>query len=125
MARISRRLAAIPKLVREAAQRSVMKQAETIAKDMRRFAPEQSGDLERSIVVIEGNAAGDEKADGMSATIIAGGGQVDYARHVEFGTRDTPAQPFFHPAIRGNRAKAARNIRSAISRAAKKVGAGE
>jgi len=46
-----------------------------------------------------------------------------YARWVEFGTQKMAAQPYFYPSYRANKKSARRNIRSAVSKAAKEVAA--
>lgn len=121
MARINRRLAAIPKAVRDAAMKSLLKQGKVIAADMEAMAPEGiTSELKKSVEVIPGNATDDAKADGEAVTIVAGGEKAFYAKHVEHGTRHAHARPFFWPAIRGNKARVARNIKGSISRAAKK-----
>lgn len=67
-----------------AAQPIVHELAEDIAEDTRRSAPVDTGRLKASI-----------EADGNRVNI--GGGDVDYAVYVEFGTRNMAAQPFIRP----------------------------
>lgn len=53
----------------------------------RSHAPSRTGALRASIKV---------EHDGAKGTFGSG---LDYARHVEFGTSDTPVQPYLRPAI--------------------------
>lgn len=50
-----------------------------------------TGNMKRNIKV-------EIASDGLSAKIGTRGDDVEYAVHVEFGTNDTPAQPFMVPA---------------------------
>ena len=52
------------------------------------------------------------RAGGSSTTVGSGGRSYDYARAVEFGARNIPAQPFFFPSYRLMR----KTIRSAMRR---------
>ena len=61
--------------------------AEEIAEHARRRAPVLSGELRDSIHVT---------LRGRSLAVVAG---APYAAHVEFGTIDTPTQPFMRPAV--------------------------
>lgn len=62
-----------------------------VAKDARRLVPVLTGDLRSSIHVLGVH-------DGVGR-VGAGGGQVDYALHVEHGTSRAPAQPYLKPAL--------------------------
>lgn len=63
---------------------------EDIATDAARLAPVLTGDLRNSVQVLG-------VSDGVGR-VGAGGGKVDYAAHVELGTRRMAAQPFLRPA---------------------------
>ncbi|SFV33179.1 phage protein, HK97 gp10 family [Devosia crocina] len=83
--------------------------------------------------VKSGRASGD-----LVITVYAGGGDAFYARFVEFGTAPhlnkgrfagsehpgTAAQPFFYPSWRANRRKGRGRVSRAITKAAKRVAAG-
>lgn len=99
--------------------------ADVITDTQRAYAPVDDGTLQASIrqePVSEdaGKIAVVIKAGGASTTRPVRNGQsitYDYALGVEFGTKDTPAQPFFFPGYRVNK----RRVRSRISRAIKKA----
>ena len=46
----------------------------------------------------------------------AAGTNVDYAKHLEFGTADTPARPFMRPALRNNEAAIGRVFNARVRR---------
>lgn len=120
--RFQRRLQAIPKGVRAAVQPALQKSAEEVAAAARVLAPEDDGDLRRSIRV----EAGPHE---LARTVAAGGdlttrpvrdgadASYDYALGQEFGTRKMPANPFFFPAFRSLRKRAAGRIKRAMSKA--------
>ncbi len=91
--------------------------AEELAEDMRSRSPDDRGNLDASIRV--------ETADDGNALVIVGdtpetarptsaGTTYDEALLTEYGTTDTPAQPFFNPAIEARREE----IGEAIARVA-------
>ena len=124
--RFQERMRRIPLEVRRAVLPALVKGAEEIAADARRLAPEDDGDLVRSIRVEPG-------PNELSVVVRAGGelttkpvrdgadASYDYAMAQEFGTAKMPANPFFWPAYRLNkkrvRARIARAIRKAIKEA--------
>jgi HK97 gp10 family phage protein len=128
--RLSRRLAAISGAVKEAVQPVLLKQARTMATDMERFAPVDTGDLRDSIRVTPAGQStppysqpgGTKVVPENAVAITVGGEEVRYPHLVEYGTQDTPAQPFFWPAVRLNRKKAQRAIKAGIGRAVRKAG---
>src|SRR5690606_20961625 len=92
--RLNRRLAAIPGQVREAAQKAVVRQANTMAKAMKAKVPIDTGKLRDSIVVTHPDArtppysqpGGSVIVPEMTAAITAGNKDVRYAHLVEYGT---------------------------------------
>lgn len=54
------------------------------------------GSLRESIRVIRASA---EQFPVISASVVAGGGRVTYAKYQELGTRHNPAHPFLRPAL--------------------------
>jgi len=127
-ARLQRRLSAIPLVVKEEALKTTVKQAGIIADTMRALAPVDKGDLRDSIVVTGPRAAtpkysqpgGSMTVPENAAAITVGDADTRYPHLVEYGTRKAPAQPFFWPAVRLHRKKAAHAIKSAIGRAVRK-----
>lgn len=126
--RLKKRLANIPKSVREAVQPNLIKQGEMIAATMRQIVPVDSGELRDSIAVTPPDSStppfstpgGSFVVPETSVAVTAGGKDARHAHLVEYGTVKMNAQPFFWPAVRLTRKKAQRNIKSAMSRAVKK-----
>lgn len=128
LARLNARLAALPAVVKEAAQKAVVRQAEAMAKAMQAKTPVDSGKLRDSITVTHPDShtppysqpGGQVIIPETSAAITAGNSEVRYAHLVEFGTVKAPAQPYFWPTVRAGNKKAQRNIKGAITRAIRK-----
>lgn len=126
--RLRKRLANIPKNVKEAVHPNLVKQGEMIADTMRRFVPVATGDLRDSIAVTPPDSStpaystpgGSFVVPETSVAVTAGGKDARHAHLIEYGTVKMNAQPFFWPAVRLTRKKAQRNLKSAISRAVKK-----
>lgn len=123
--RLRRRLNAIPKAVKQAVEPALVKSAEEIAGRMRMLAPEDSGDLKGSIAVTTPGAStppysqpgGSTVAGENQVLITAGNSKVRYPHLQEYGTTTAPAQPFFWPAYRLTRKRAANRIKRAIGKA--------
>lgn len=128
IARLQRRLNAIPKSVKDDLRPNLIKQGEMMANTMRRLVPVDTGQLRDSITVTPPNAStppfstpgGSIVVPETSVAITVGGKDAPHAHLVEFGTVKMHAQPFFQPAVRMTKKKAIRNLKSAISRAVKK-----
>ena len=122
---LNRRIAAVQKNVRTVVQPAVMKSAEEIAATMRNLAPVDTGDLRNSIVVTPpgqstpaySQPGGARTAGEVEALITAGNHAVRYPHLVEYGTDDTSAQPYFWPAFRLGRKRAAARIKRAVAKA--------
>lgn len=125
------RIKAIPDRVIDEAKRVLEENAQQIVEMMQRLVPKDEyilwasigwtwGDAPTGSMTIGkvkgGKGAGREYAS-LVITIYAGGGKAFYGRFQEFGTRNMPANPFFFPAYRANKAK----VRSAMTRAVKKA----
>lgn len=125
LSRFQRRLRSIPAAVRAAVRPALVSAAEDMAATMRVLAPEDTGDLKRSIEVTgPGQATPAYSQPGGSmivgeteAAVTAGNTRVRYAHLQEHGTTAHPAQPFFWPAVRLHRKRAAAKIKRAIGRA--------
>jgi HK97 gp10 family phage protein len=128
IARLEKRIAAIPKAVKDAANVSVVKQAEAMARTMRHLAPVDTGALKDSIEVTPGGKVTPpySQPGGMmtvpenAAAITVGNEDVRYAHLVEYGTTKAPAHEFFWPSVRLHNKKAKRAIKAAVGRAVKK-----
>lgn len=125
LARFQRRMRAIPKAAREAVQPALVKGAEEIAGAAKHLAPVDTGDLRDSIAVTGpgrttppySQPGGSRLLEENQAAVTAGGADVRYAHLVEYGTADTPAQPFFWPAYRSLKKRATSRIKRAIGKA--------
>ncbi len=130
-----------PAVAVQAAAQAMEEGAEEIVAFMKAAAPVDTGRLRNSIawtwgdvpkgsVVIGEIRSGQNKGRQYGTLRITfyvglrGAGDYDkgyYAHMVEFGTKKMPAQPFFIPAWRANKAKFKRKIRTAVRRAIKEA----
>jgi HK97 gp10 family phage protein len=103
---------------------------EPVADRAAAMAPEETGRLAFSIAVSDrGTRRARWKRDKYNYTIAAGPaagtGSLYYATHVEFGTVDTPAQPYMRPAWDGGQAQALQHVKdqlgNEIARAAGRI----
>lgn len=125
--KLNKRLAAIPVAVRKAAQPALIKSGEELAATMRHLAPEDSGDLKRSITVTPpGHATpaysmqgGSRVAAENQVLVTAGNTKVRYGHIVEFGSTKMAAIPFFWPAYRLKKTRLQNRIKRAIGKAIK------
>ena len=125
--RLKKRLANIPKNVKEAVQPNLIKQGEMIAGTMRQIVPVDSGELRDSIAVTPPDSStppystpgGSFVVPETSVAVTAGGKDARHARLVEYGTVKTDAQPFFWPAVRLHNKKAKAAIKRSIGKAVK------
>lgn len=114
----------------EAARQQAHKEAEIIARMARTFAPEEQGELVRSIRVEDASTItgrdGNERGfigavvkAGNESTIVTNerGQRFQNAKLQEAGTKNMPANPFLNPAKRLRR----RAVRSNITRAMRKA----
>lgn len=128
IARLKQRLAAIPKEVLADVQRTQLRNAETMAGTMRQLAPKDEGNLADSITVTEAGKptpaysqpGGSMVVPENAVAITVGNADVRYPHLQEYGTTHHAAQPFFWPAVRMHKDRAARSIKSAVGRAVKK-----
>lgn len=127
LARFQKRMREIPKAVRLAVQPALVQGAEEIAAAARALAPEDTGDLKRSIEVTGpgqftpaySQPGGQKATQENQAAVTVGNTDVRYAHLVEYGTKRAPAQPFFWPAFRLVRKRAAARVKRAMSKAVK------
>lgn len=130
--RLQRRLAAIPGVVRKAVKPALMKQGNAMAATMRQLAPDDPAtgepDLKTSIEVTgpgEQTPAYSQPGGSMTVpenavAITVGNTDVRYPHLVEYGTLETPAQPFFWPTVRFHRKKTEASIKRAVGTAVRK-----
>jgi len=125
LARLQKRLHAIPKAVKEAVEPALKKSGEEMAAGMKALAPVDTGALRDSIAVtMPGQSTpaysqpgGSRIAGENEVLVTVGDHEVRYPHLVEYGTADAPAQPFFWPAFRLNRQRAANRIKRAVAKA--------
>jgi len=123
--RLKRRLQAIPKATIAAVTPALRKAADQMADTMRQLAPVDTGDLKDSIAVTPAGQStppysqpgGSMVVPPNAVAITAGNTDVRYPHLVEYGTSKTPPHPFFWPAFRLHRKKAASAIKRAVSKA--------
>lgn len=125
--KFQRVLAALPPHIRGPIRAEIFHQAELLKNQMRAAAPRgKTGALAASVRVTPGTRsrmAAMVRAGGQGTmqqvgsgffgafnAAVRGRGEYDYAIAQEFGTSQTPAQPFFWPTYRANK----RRIRRAI-----------
>lgn len=122
---LAAKLARIPNATRQEVRDVLQKSADEMVALAQSLAPVDSGLLkstiksrigqkELSVEVVAGGAATTKPAR-------QGNGEYDYAAGVEWGTSDTPQQPFFWPSYRSIKKRAkgrtTRAIRKAVKRA--------
>jgi HK97 gp10 family phage protein len=105
----------IPKDVRAALETAMLQSADLVVAGARLRVPVDEGDLRDSI---RHHGVREGKRGGLYVAITAGeptaDGKYNTARIVEFGTMDTPAQPFLLPAYRANRRRIRTRMRRAV-----------
>jgi HK97 gp10 family phage protein len=127
LARFEKRLKEIPQAVREAVLPAILRSAEELADRMRSLAPEDEGDLKRSIAVTGpggstpaySSPGGSRVAGELEAIVTVGNEQVRYPHLLEYGTTKAPAQPFFWVSYRLSKKRIISRIKRAINRAVK------
>lgn len=125
VARIQRRLEAIPAEVRKAVEPSLTKSANELAGMMRQLAPEDEGDLKASIVATPpgeqtpaySQPGGERVAGELEAIVTAGNSDVRYPHLQEYGTSEHDAQPFFWPSVRLLKKRINNRTKRAIAKA--------
>ena len=129
VAQLNRKLAALPQVAKDEIRKAIAQSAREIADLAENLVPRDSGLLAGSIGWTWGKAPrgsmalAQARSGDLTATVYAGDDEAFYARWVEFGTRAMSAQPFFFVAYRALRKRTKSRVRSATTRAAKKVAA--
>ena len=114
LARLRRRMDAVPIAVRAAVRPALDKSAAELVDRMQSLAPVDDGDLRDSIRAEDGEHE-------LAVRVQAGDDGAFYARWVEFGTAATPASPFFWPVVRLSRKRLQRRIKRAIGKAVREA----
>lgn len=124
-ARLKKRLAAIPKKVREAVQPALIKSGDELVDRMRHLVPKDTHALERSITATPPGQAtpaysqpgGSRVAAENQVLVTAGNADVRYPHLVEYGHANAAAQPYFWPAYRLSKKRIANRVKRAMRKA--------
>lgn len=125
--RLRRKLAALPKAVKEEVRKGLAVSAAEIVDLQKRIVPVDTGNLRASIgweygdqqrIKYSQGVGGDHE---LSVRISAGDTFARHAHLIEFGTVKMRAQPFFYPAYRLGKKRAKSRISRATNKAARKV----
>lgn len=114
LARLRKRFEAVPVSVKAALGVELDRCARELVALAVQLAPADSGDLKASIHFVTGE-------HDLARKIVAGDAEAFYARWVEFGTVDQPAQAFLFPAYRLLRDKFQRRLANASGKAIRKA----
>jgi HK97 gp10 family phage protein len=122
-----KRLNAIPAQVKAAVVPTLMASATEIQDAMKTLVPVRTGALRDSIVVTPpgqttpaySEPGGGHTVPENAVAITAGSSAVRYGHLVEYGTEHMHAEPFFWPAYRLFKKRAATRIKRAISKSVK------
>ncbi len=101
-----RDIAAFDKKKTQQLKNLVQETAINIEREAKELVPVDSGRLRSDIQI------GDEAIDGLEVKV---GTNVEYAPHVEFGTKNMPAQPYLNPAAEGERKNFNKKLQKIIS----------
>lgn len=125
--RLNRRLAAVPKAVRQAVQPALSQSGNELASAMKTLAEpsRDTGDMIDSIAVTPGGQTtppysqpgGSRAVPENAVAVTVGNSKVRYPHLVEYGTTKMAAQPFFWPAYRLLKKRLQRRIKRAIGKA--------
>ncbi|TPL49229.1 HK97 gp10 family phage protein [Mesorhizobium sp. B2-4-4] len=133
LAKLQRKLSALPKVARDTIRAAMEKQADVIVAMMKSLVPVgDTRELQDSIgwtwgkvpkgsfvvAAVKASLGGD-----LTLTIFAGNEVAYYARWQEHGTQEMPAHPYFFVSWRANKKGSSRAIRAAVNKAAKQVAA--
>lgn len=127
--RLKKRLAAIPRAVKQAVVPALMASGNELADRMKHLAPEDTGALKDSITVTPpggttppySQPGGSRTAGETQVLVTAGNDEVRYPHLVEYGTAEAAAQPYFWPAYRLTKKRAANRIKRAVRKAVREA----
>lgn len=129
--KLKARLAAISPAVKAAVVPALLKSGDDLADKMKTLAPKRTDALEDSIQVTPPGSktpVGDKTAGELQVYVTAGDQETihesNYAPYVEYGTKNTPAEPFFWPAYRLSKKQIQTNIKRAVNKAVKDAWSG-
>lgn len=127
--RLSKRLEAIPRAVLAAVGPALAKSGDELSSRIKQLAPEDSGALKDSVAVtLPGESTpaysqpgGSRVAAENQVLVTVGNKDVRYPHLVEYGTANTPAQPYFWPAYRLTKKRIANRIKRAVRKAVREA----
>lgn len=133
LARLQRRLDAIPKAVRKAVAPALIASGNELAATIKHLAPEDTGALKESVAVTPpggttpaySQPGGSTIAGENQVLVTVGDHEVRYPHLAEYGHANgvngsiVPPHPFFWPAVRLTRKKSTNRIKRAIGKAVK------
>lgn len=114
LARLNRRMKAIPKAARDAVKPALDKSADELIGQIERLAPVDDGDLRDSAEARPGEHE-------LKRVVTVGDDVAFYARWVEFGTAQNAPQPYFFPAYRLLKKRLSNRIKRAIGKAVRET----
>ncbi|WP_269514126.1 HK97-gp10 family putative phage morphogenesis protein [Brevundimonas subvibrioides] len=122
-AQLKKDFEAIPERMRHAAKKLIDETAARIVDQMKLGSPDGEGALDASIraedISTESWLRVRVSAGGpLTTRQTASGRPYDYARAIEYGTSDTPPQPFFRPVRDRERKKFNARLRNTLKKAA-------
>jgi len=103
----NRYLDRLPKAIKAALARELASCGDLIVTKMKEAAPEDSGELAENI-------SATPKNDGLKVEVVS---DTDHSAYVEFGTSDTPAEPFFYPTIHALEPEVTDRLNKALGKA--------
>ncbi|GAB1581731.1 HK97 gp10 family phage protein [Phyllobacterium phragmitis] len=132
--RLKKRLAAIPKAVKQAVQPALIQSGNELADRMRALAPEDTGALKESITATPpggttppySQPGGSRTAGETQVLVTAGNDDVRYPALVEYGHNTpegghVPAHPYFWPAFRLSKKRITNRIKRAVRKAVREA----
>lgn len=108
--RLKKRWARIPAHMKAQVAIALDKSVGELVEFQKRLVPVDQGDLRDSIKSRMGRHE-------LAREVVAGNERAFYAAMVEFGTVNTPAQPFFFPPYRSLRKRIKARVRAAVRKA--------
>jgi HK97 gp10 family phage protein len=120
LARVGKLLADLDKKLRDKAIRQALREgAKVVAAAVKARAPVETGRLKKSVKV----RAGKRKRNEISMRIdVTGGHDGPFVGAIEFGTKDTPANPFVRGGFAATKIDAIGGVIRSIARAADEAG---
>lgn len=119
-----------PSTMKRTAERALKRAAEPIRDEAIRLAPEDTGDLKESIKIGKAGRGGRTKRRDVAETFVGIDGSKNkrlfiYAGVDEFGSSDTPAQPYMRPAFETKKQEAvdrvSDDLRAEIDKSAQRL----